>query len=295
MSKNLPREACKIGPLSSYSSAMRIALQNRTPELEKLLDRFRERRELVPFKARALKGLAAELGAAYGIGLPWKEIWRALAECGYEGSYRQFWRMAVRLTGTSAQKPQRRKNLPPPVVGKEVHQPKVRESGLSTESTEDKEKPEWQVQREAGNGETGSRSGTESPAGVAVETDEGFQAERLCGAERGLNAALEMKPKRVVFPIAGKGGVGKTTVMATLAEWYASTAYTAELFDMDPDNKAEGCFKALFAKAHKLPALESWTYDKLLGISLESSADVILADLGRGTRPSDDSLVPGLL
>jgi hypothetical protein len=75
------------------------------------------------------------------------------------------------------------------------------------------------------------------------------------------------------------GGVGKTTVMATLAEWYASTAYTADLFDMDPDNKAEGCFKALFSRAHKLPALESWTYDKLLGISLESSADVILADL----------------
>ena len=95
-----------------------------------------------------------------------------------------------------------------------------------------------------------------------------------------MSAALGMKPKRVVFPIAGKGGVGKTTVMATLAEWYASTAYTAELFDMDPDNKAEGCFKALFAKAHKLPALESWTYDRLLGISLESSADVILADLG---------------
>src|SRR6202167_4247472 len=131
-----------------------------------------------------------------------------------------------------------------------------------------------------GNGEAGSRSGTESPAGVAVETGEGFQAERLCGAERGLNTNLEMKPKRVVFPIAGKGGVGKTTIMATLAEWYASTAYTADLFDMDPDNKAEGCFKALFAKAHKLPALESWTYDKLLGISLESSADVILADLG---------------
>src|ERR1035441_2919099 len=90
-----------------------------------------------------------------------------------------------------------------------------------------------------GNGETGSRSGTESPTGVAVETDEGFQAERLCGAERGLNAALDLKPKRVVFPIAGKGGVGKTTVMATLAEWYESTAYTAELFDMDPDRSEE--------------------------------------------------------
>ena len=127
---------------------MSIALNSKPPELEALLDRFRERRELVPFKARGLKGLAAELGAAYGIGLPWKEIWRALAECGYEGSYRQFWRMAVRLTGTSAQKTQRRKNLQLPVVGKEVHQPRVRESGLSTASTEDKEKPAWQVQRE---------------------------------------------------------------------------------------------------------------------------------------------------
>src|SRR5271165_2841769 len=46
------------------------------------------------------------------------------------------------------------------------------------------------------------------------------------------------------------------------------------------DNKAEGSLKALFAEAYKLPAFESWTYDRLLGISLESDADVILADLG---------------
>ncbi len=148
MSKNVPLKACMNSTKSAYSSGMSIALQNRAPELDALLERYRERRELVPFKARGLKGLAAELEAAYGIGLPWKEIWRALAECGYEGSYRQFWRMALRLTGTSAQKPQRRENLLPPVVGKEVHQPRVRENGLSTESTEDKEKPAWQVQRE---------------------------------------------------------------------------------------------------------------------------------------------------
>ena len=148
MSKNVPLNACKNIPKSAYSSAMSIALQNRAPELDALLERFRERRELVPFKARGLKGLAAELGEVYGIGLPWKEIWRALAECGYEGSYRQFWRMAVRLTGTSAQTPRRRKNLPPAAVGKEFHQPRVRESYLSTESTQDKEKPEWQLRRE---------------------------------------------------------------------------------------------------------------------------------------------------
>ena len=99
----------------------------------------------MPLKARALKGLAAELGAAYGIGLPWVEIWRALADCGYEGSYRQFWRMAVRLTDTSAHKPQKRKNLPPPVMGKEIQQPTAQTNGLSAES---KGKPEWQIRRE---------------------------------------------------------------------------------------------------------------------------------------------------
>ena len=124
---------------------MRIALPNGIPELDTLLDRFRERRGLISLKARALKGLEAELGTAHGIGLPWVEIWRALAECGYEESYRQFWRMAVRLTDTSARKPQKSKDLPPPAVGKEIQQPMVQANGLSTESTG---KPEWQIQRE---------------------------------------------------------------------------------------------------------------------------------------------------
>src|SRR6266581_4138286 len=129
-------------------------------------------------------------------------------------------------------------------------------------------------------GETGSGGGGVSAAGGEQSEAQAVHESAIRTAEMNGDWPGELKPKRVVFPIAGKGGVGKTTVMATLAEWYATTAYTADLFDMDPDNKAEGCFKALFAKAHKLPALESWTYDKLLGISLESSADVILADLG---------------
>lgn len=95
-----------------------------------------------------------------------------------------------------------------------------------------------------------------------------------------MNEPVELKPKRVVFPIAGKGGVGKTTVVAALAEWYASNDHKADLLDMDPENKAEGSLKALFAHAHKMPALESWSYDKLLGTSMDSDADIILADLG---------------
>jgi hypothetical protein len=124
---------------------MRIALPNGIPELDTLLDRFRERRGLISLKARALKGLEAELGTAHGIGLPWVEIWRARAECGYEGSYRQFWRMAVRLTDTSAPNPQKSKDLPPPAVGKEIQQPIVQASGVSTEN---QGKPDWQIRRE---------------------------------------------------------------------------------------------------------------------------------------------------
>ena len=130
------------------------------------------------------------------------------------------------------------------------------------------------------NGEAGSRSGAEPSEGSSVAIEEGVQDDPLCGPGRRLNQALGLKPKRVVFPIAGKGGVGKTTVLATLAEWYASLNHKADLLDMDPDNKGEGSLKALFPAAYKLPALDAWTYDKLLGLSLESDSDVILADMG---------------
>jgi CobQ/CobB/MinD/ParA nucleotide binding domain len=129
-------------------------------------------------------------------------------------------------------------------------------------------------------GEAGSRSGGEPAEGGAFVAAENIRSASVRGKERSVSESLDLKPKRVVFPIAGKGGVGKTTVVAALAEWYASNDHKADLLDMDPENRAEGSLKALFDHAHKLPALESWTYDKLLGISLESDADVILADMG---------------
>jgi hypothetical protein len=145
MSDNQPPDACSMGQLLPYSSAMRTALVNEIPELETLLDRFRERRGLVPLKARALKGMAAELRVVHNLGLPWIEIWRSLVECGYQGSYRQFWRMAVQLTGKSTRNPQKRKNLLPPVEGKEIEHPVAHQS---SQSTEDGGKPEWQIRRE---------------------------------------------------------------------------------------------------------------------------------------------------
>jgi hypothetical protein len=115
------------------------------PEVKQLVELLQARRELLPLKALFLKGAAVELNAAHAIGLPRKDIWRVFVEHGYQGSYQQFWRMALLLNGVTQRRSQRRKNLPPPAVGKEIQQPTVSESGLSIES---KGKPEWQVRRE---------------------------------------------------------------------------------------------------------------------------------------------------
>ena len=127
------------------SIEMYMAIMENIPEVKRLVELLQARRELLPLKALFLKGAVVELNAAHGIGLRWKDIWRVLVEHGYQGSYQQFWRMAVRLTGASAHRPQKRKNLQPPPVGKEIQPPAVRESNLTTEN---QGKPEWQVRRE---------------------------------------------------------------------------------------------------------------------------------------------------
>jgi hypothetical protein len=124
---------------------MYMAIMENIPEVKRLVELLQARRELLPLKALFLKGAAIELNAAHAIGLSWKDIWRVLVEHGYQGSYQQFWRMALLLNGMTPRRSQRRKNLQPPTVGKEIQQPTVQANGLSTES---KGKPEWQIQRE---------------------------------------------------------------------------------------------------------------------------------------------------
>jgi hypothetical protein len=120
---------------------MYSSLQQRPVELETLVKRFQARRDLAPLKARALKGMGMELEAAYKIGLPWIAMWRALAEAGYEGTYRQFVRMATRLTSASIPKQKDPEDLRPPKGEKGVVPEDDRDSDT-------KEKPEWQLRRE---------------------------------------------------------------------------------------------------------------------------------------------------
>jgi hypothetical protein len=119
---------------------------NHSPiEVRALVERFRERKDLLPLKARGLKRLAAELKAVSEIGLPWKELWRRLQDVGYQGTYRQFVAMAMRLTSEPGQIGTKSKNLATPIAerrSQHIATPVVNQvAGQNT-------KPEWQLRRE---------------------------------------------------------------------------------------------------------------------------------------------------
>jgi hypothetical protein len=131
------------------ASEMYTPHENDSPELRAILESLDRRRPAFDtLQWRLLRCVRTELKAALESGLTWRMIWQALLSERYTGSYSGFCKAANRSIGR-ALKPEGRKNLPPPVVEKEVRQPMVRESGLSSETTEKKEKPEWQVRRES--------------------------------------------------------------------------------------------------------------------------------------------------
>jgi hypothetical protein len=124
---------------------MYIALEQRPAELKALTDQFCKRTGASFLKSRALKALLRELEDAHHIGLTWKEIWEALRECGYAGSYRQFTAMTRKLTSLTQESRTRTKNLSPLMVEKEKPKP-IGPRGVAT--TGNKEKTEWQIRRE---------------------------------------------------------------------------------------------------------------------------------------------------
>ena len=131
------------------STAMCISNNERPPELVALVEALTLRRSVFHLKARLLKAVRSELQAAKDSGLTWRVIWGTLCDEGYPGGYQQFCKAANRvIEGTSSPTAGNGENLPSPAVKREVRQQTVRASGLSSENTEKKEKPAWQVLRE---------------------------------------------------------------------------------------------------------------------------------------------------
>jgi hypothetical protein len=127
---------------------MYMAVMENIPEVKRLVELLQARRELLALKALFLKGAAVELNAAHAIGLPWKDIWRVLVDHGYQGSYQQFWRMALLLNGVTPRRSQGRKNLPTPPSGKRTMRDELRPEEQPEQINRNQEKPEWQRLRE---------------------------------------------------------------------------------------------------------------------------------------------------
>ncbi len=88
--------------------------------------------------------------------------------------------------------------------------------------------------------------------------------------------------RRVIFSMGGKGGVGKTSVMAGLAEWFDENQIPVVLLDLDTENKACGSLTHFFTG--RVPKINIHTPAGLDAFidHLGGATPVILADMGAG-------------
>ena len=88
--------------------------------------------------------------------------------------------------------------------------------------------------------------------------------------------------KRVILSMGGKGGVGKTSVMSGLAEWFQENSIPVKLLDLDTENKARGSLTHFFGgqvpkvNIHTPAGLDAFVDE------LSDGPPVILADMGAG-------------
>jgi hypothetical protein len=132
---------------------MYTSLPNRTAELEALVVKFTGLRSAAHLRARLLRGLSVELIAAYRTGLTWKEIWKALREHGYQGSYPQFCKTSGRIVGRRSGELRSTEtyvegNLRPQKGEKVSTQSESSSSADDGSEIQERGKPAWQRQRE---------------------------------------------------------------------------------------------------------------------------------------------------
>jgi len=86
--------------------------------------------------------------------------------------------------------------------------------------------------------------------------------------------------KRVILTMGGKGGVGRTSFMLVLAEWFENHEIPVTLLDLDTENKARGSLKHYFegrvtkVNIHTASGLDAFVDH------LAEGAPIIVADMG---------------
>ncbi|HEV2137004.1 MAG TPA: hypothetical protein VGR47_22490 [Terracidiphilus sp.] len=132
---------------------MHTPVRERTLELDALVVKFVGLRSAAHLRARLLRGLAVELIAVYRSGLTLKEIWKALCEHGYQGSYPQFCKTCGRIVGLRRSESQpaetnTQDNLLPQKGERVAAQGELSNSANDGSEIQERGKPAWQQQRE---------------------------------------------------------------------------------------------------------------------------------------------------
>jgi MinD-like ATPase involved in chromosome partitioning or flagellar assembly len=100
--------------------------------------------------------------------------------------------------------------------------------------------------------------------------------------QRNGNVAVAAE-KRIILSMGGKGGVGKTSVMTGLAEWFEENEIPVNLLDLDSENKSRGSLAHFFgARAPKININTPAGLDAFVD-HLADGAPVMLADMGAGS------------
>jgi MinD-like ATPase involved in chromosome partitioning or flagellar assembly len=96
-------------------------------------------------------------------------------------------------------------------------------------------------------------------------------------------ARVVQAEKRVILSMGGKGGVGKTTVITGLAEWFDLNQVPVKLLDLDSENKARGSLTHFFQG--RVPKVNIHTPAGLDAFvdALGDAKPVVLADMGAGS------------
>ena len=107
----------------------------------------------------------------------------------------------------------------------------------------------------------------------------------MIGTNNVTESAVDESPvieKRVILSMGGKGGVGKTSLMTGLAEWFQENGFPVKLLDLDTENKARGSLTHFFDG--KVPKVNIHTPAGLDAFvdELTDGPPVILADMGAG-------------
>src|ERR1700730_16278133 len=98
--------------------------------------------------------------------------------------------------------------------------------------------------------------------------------------EERTGTAVAAAEKRVILSMGGKGGVGKTSVMTALAEWFDENQIPVTLLDLDTENKARGSLTHFFGG--RVPKINVHTPEGLDAFLdyLDTGPPIILADMG---------------